>query len=98
MAAGKQKQSEGSKNRWRALASGGRSDEFLWRDMPAEAVTAVITAVVGTGGAVTFGRTKDGGAGILSIYDGSERTVMYCADAEEFAMRAALILEIASQA
>lgn len=43
----------------------------------------VIDAIVGAGCAVTFGRTRDGGAVSVTVLDDDDRWRQYCASAED---------------
>ena len=69
----------------RALAgSGQRRGEAPAFDECA-GVTAAIVRVVDSGAAITFSRTRDGGASVVAVIDNGDVSKHYARDAEELA-------------
>lgn len=70
-------------DRLQAFASGGPQGDASWGDCDPVKVHAVVIAITGLGGAVTFGLSRDMGAhSITLMLDGNRKTLWFNGDAE----------------
>lgn len=60
-----------------------RNDLATWEDAAQEALWRTVLAVTNAGDAITFGRTRDGGAVSVVILSGDERIRKYARGEEE---------------
>lgn len=67
---------------------------ITWGDVQDEALSQMIEACVEQGALISFGRTSDGGAIVLSILDEGEPTRFYAANVEEVTTLVAEVLEV----
>lgn len=65
------------------LKSSEKSGSITWGDAPDSLLSSVIENVVEAGSLISFGRTSDGGALVLSILDSGEPTKFYFANRED---------------
>lgn len=82
----KKKKSRGSvrnSSRLEAFSKRGGSGEADWGGCDADRIQAVVVAITGLGGAVTFGLSRDLGAHSLTLMlDGSRETLWFNGDAD----------------
>lgn len=71
------------------------AQEASWEDAEQETVWRVVLEVTTKGDAVMFGRTRDGGAVVLTVLSGDDRVRQYATGAEEIAELLRLVREAA---
>lgn len=63
----------------------GPSAKASWEEADADALWRAVTAATDAGDAVMFGKTRDGGAVVLTVLSGDDRIRSYAHDASEIA-------------
>jgi len=70
-----------------------RKEAASWEDADAQDLWRTISEVTSAGDALMFGRTRDGGALVLTVLSGDERVRNYATGAEEVAALLARVRE-----
>lgn len=68
---------------------------LTWSDVPPSDLLNVVSQVVEAGCLISFGRTSDGGALVLSILDDGEATRFYMSSEEDVVSIMSDVLEVA---
>jgi len=77
-------QSEGKPSRLAGFGSStGQSGSFDWGEADPVLLAGVVVSVTRLGGLASFGYTRDGGAGTLTVFLDSERSTEYFKPSED---------------
>lgn len=79
-------------NRWQIKKAEKRID---WTEIDPGLMADLVIAVTNAGAAVMFGRTRDGGALVVAVFDGDDRARYYCNSVVEFEILTEQLTELA---
>jgi len=79
----------------RVASSASHKAVATWEDADSETLWRAVCEVTEAGDALTFSRTRDGGAVTLTVLSGTERVRQYATGAEEIAELLQLVRESA---
>lgn len=83
--AGKQPSGPSGSRYARMASDSPRKDAASWEEAEAQDLWRTVCEVTSAGDALMFGRTRDGGALVLTVLSGEERVRNYASNAEEIA-------------
>lgn len=88
---------EAAVSRLRGLGSAHEeTSRFSWTEALPELVAAVVISVARRGGLASFGATRDGGAGTVTIFLDGDRTTVYIKPSESVDDKLAEIVDFMS--
>lgn len=73
--------------------SGGQSTGFDWGEADPVLIAGVVVSVTRQGGLASFGYTRDGGAGTLTVFLDNERSTEYFKPTEDCDQKLAAVVD-----